>query len=302
MNGYAHAKYADSLAEFGKPRLLSHCDGWVLERPIASTPYKDAMGCYPLFACRDWSQLHKDLDDLQNDLVSLAIVADPFGDYDLHCLRSCFPDVVIPFKQHLVIDLSIPPDSFVSPHHRRNARKALHSLTVERCTDVETLSAQWTMLYGNLIERWGIRGLRAFSPTTFRKQLGVPGIEVFRALSGSETVGMTLWYVDRGVAYYHLGAYTEAGYESRASFALFSSVIEYFSSQHLLWINLGAGAGANTRGDDGLSRFKRGWATGERTAYFCGRIFNEPHYKEATKEAMATNSDYFPAYRTGEFV
>jgi hypothetical protein len=301
MNGYASAKYADSLAEFGKPRFLPHCGGWVLERPIASTTYNDAMGCYPLFACRDWSRLHKDLDELRNDLVSLAIVADPFGDYDPQYLRKCFPDLVNPFKQHLVIDLSRSPDSFVSPHHRRNARKALQSLHVDRVTDGESLTAQWTRLYDNLIARRGIRGLRAFSPASFKKQLAVPGIEVFRASFGAKTVGMTLWYVDRGVAYYHLGAYSDSGYELRASFALFWTVIEYFSSQHLQWINLGAGVGTAMKSDDGLNRFKRGWATGERSAYFCGSILNQQHYTEATKITKISNSNYFPAYRTGEF-
>jgi len=40
------------------------------------------MGCYPIFACMDWSQLHIDLGHIGDDLVSLALVTDPFVEYD----------------------------------------------------------------------------------------------------------------------------------------------------------------------------------------------------------------------------
>ena len=55
--GYAHPAYAESLAEFGVPRLLPRSGGWILERRIESFPDRDAAGCYPLFSCRDWSRL-----------------------------------------------------------------------------------------------------------------------------------------------------------------------------------------------------------------------------------------------------
>jgi hypothetical protein len=50
-----------------------------------------------------------------------------------------------------------------------------------------------------------------------------------------------------------------------------------------------------------LSRFKRGWATGTRTAYFCGRIFDRANYREITRASGCMATDYFPAYRQGEF-
>lgn len=303
MNGYTHAGYAASLAEFGTPRPLPRSGGWVLERPIPLTRYRDAMGCYPLFACQDWSQLRVDLDTLQDDLVSLAIVADPFGEHDPAYLRRCFPDLVVPFKEHMVIDLSRSPESFVDAHHRRNTRKSLERVNVERCADATVFAGEWNGLYANLVERHGIRGLAAFSATSFRAQLAVPGMIMFRATRDDETVGMTLWYADRGVAYYHLGAYSEAGYDLRASFALFRRAIEYFSAQGLPWLNLGAGAGlSSNRQEDGLSRFKRGWASGTRMAYFCGRIFDPQRYAETVRtRPAAAASDYFPAYRKGEF-
>jgi hypothetical protein len=302
MNGYTHAAYAAALAEFGSPRLLPGSGGWILERPIPLTPYRDAMGCYPLFACDDWSRLRADLETLRDELVSLAIVADPFGAHDPAYLRACFPDLVVPFKAHMVTDLSRSPESFVDAHHRRNTRVSLERLTVERCADATVVADEWSGLYATLLARHGIRGLAAFSAASFKAQLAVPGMTVFRAAHEDETVGMTLWYADRGVGYYHLGAYSETGYRLRASFALFWRVIEYFAAQGLKWLNLGAGAGlSDNPQEDGLARFKRGWATGTRQAYFCGRIFDPQRYAEALRAAHAADSGYFPAYRKAEF-
>jgi len=302
MNGYSHPAYAASLSEFGEPRALPRSSGWLLERPITATPYRDAMGCYPLFACRDWSKLDLDLEELSGELVSVALVADPFGDYDPAHLRKCFPTLVTPFKEHLVTDLSRSPESFVAAQHRRKARKALEQLEVQRCEDATLLLNDWIGLYANLIQRHGIRGLSAFSAESFKAQLAVPGITMFRAARDRDTVGITLWYTDGEVAYYHLGAYSEAGYESEASFALFWRALEYFASEGLKWLDLGAGAGlSGANRTDGLTRFKRGWSTGTRTAYFCGRIFDQGKYDEAMRARNITATDYFPAYRKGEF-
>jgi len=300
MNGYSHPGYAAALAEFGKPRALPRSEGWILERPILDTPYHDAMGCYPLFACRDWSKLDLDLDELRSELVTLTIVADPFGNHNPAQLGKCFPTVVTPFKEHLVTELSRSPESFVATQHRRKAQKALERLDIERVEDAGVFADRWIELYANLVRRHGIRGLTAFSPDSFRAQLAVPGISLFRAISENETVGMTLWYTNREVAYYHLGAYSDLGYELEASFALFWHVLEYFSRQGLQWLDLGAGAGLSAKdSSDGLTRFKRGWATGTRTAYLCGRIFDLSRYDQIMRDREA--NDYFPPYRKGEF-
>jgi hypothetical protein len=299
-NGYSHSRYAEALKEFGAPRHLYRSGGWLLERSAPGTSYRDAMGCYPLFACDDWSTLDQDLDELGDELVSVALVADPFGDHDPELLQKCFPDRVIPFKEHLVTDLSQTPDSFIDAQHRRKARRALERLKVEDCADPLRFVDDWNNLYANLIKRHRIQGLTAFSAASFKAQLAVPGISMFRATHDGETAGMTLWYADRGVAYYHLGAYSDLGYELEASFALFRHVLDYFANHGMRWLNLGAGAGLANEAD-GLTRFKRGWATGTRPAYFCGRIFDRFKYEEAMNARHIAPSDYFPGYRKGEF-
>jgi hypothetical protein len=291
------------MAEFGTPLELGRCGGWILKRQIPGFSYYDAMGCYPLFACRDWSELYADLEDIghENGLVSLSLVTDPFGDYDPAYLRRCFKNVVIPFKEHFIIDLSHPMDTFVCSHHRRYARKALRQVHVEKCEDPAQFINEWVDLYAALIERHNIAGILAFSELAFKKQLNVPGIVVFRAVYEETTVAMLLWYVQGEVGYYHLGASSDLGYELQASFALFWSAIEYFAANGLRWLNLGAGAGVSSDGTDGLSQFKRGWSTGTRTAYFCGRIFDHAKYSEIVQAKGIPATDYFPAYRQGEF-
>jgi hypothetical protein len=273
----------------------------MLEREIPGFPYRDGMGCYPLFSCQDWSQLHLDVEHIGDDLVSIALVTDPFGDYDEASLRQSFGDRVIPFKEHYIIDLERPIDTFASKHHRRYAQKALRMIRVEHCEEPERFADDWTDLYAALVQRHSITGLAAFSRESFLRQLRVPGVVAFRAIDREKTVGMLLWYVQGRVGYYHLGASSPEGYNLRASFALFWFAVEYFAATGNRWLDLGAGAGVKANGTDGLSRFKRGWCTGTRTAYFCGRVLNPAVYTKVAKARRISGTDYFPAYRKGEF-
>ena len=234
-------------------------------------------------------------------MITLAVVTDPFGEYDSAYLNWCFEDVIIPFKEHYIVDLARSMNTFACSHHRRYARKALRHLCVERCEDPSQFIDEWVDLYSILIRKYNIKGMLAFSRDAFDKQLSVPGIVVFRAMYEQTTVGILLWYIQGEVGYYHLGAYSDLGYEMRASFALFWFAIEFFSACGLKWLNLGAGAGVQGNETDGLSRFKRGWSTGTRTAYFCGRIFNRAKYAQMVKAKGISAGDYFPAYRQGEF-
>jgi len=303
VTGYLSRQYAESLDGFGTPCQLAASKGWLLKRPIPGFDYHDAMGCYPIFVCEDWSVLETDLKRIESEreIVCLSVVTDPFGDYDEALLGRCFQDRIIPFKQHYVVDLTRDPDTFVASHHRRNARRALSAVQVEDCATPKDFLEDWANLYSTLVERHGITGIAAFSKESFARQLSVPGIVAFRALYNDRTAGMLLWYTQGDRAYYHLGAYSPEGYESRASFALFSRSIDYFAERDFRWLNLGAAAGTRDPADSGLARFKQGWSTGTQTAYFCGRIFDRRLYHEIVNAVATTGTDYFPAYRLGEF-
>jgi len=297
--GYLHPGYAESLAEFGTLRELPFSGGWLLERTIPGTRARDAMGAYPLFACHEWSRLHLDLAGLEGELVSVSLVADPFGNYDRTLLDECF-DVVIPFKQHFVADLREPPEAIVSKHHRKYALKALNEMKVQICPEPLDLLEEWVSLYGTLREKHGLTGIRAFSRTAFEKQLALPGLIALRAERQGTTLAANLFFVQGETAYDHLTASSPEGYECRASYALKWCAMQYFGAR-VRWIDWGGGAGATADQSDGLTVFKSGWAQTTRPAYFCGRVLDRAAYDEMARARGLEHSPYFPAYRDGEF-
>jgi hypothetical protein len=299
MMGYLHPRYTESLSEFGDPLELPASQGWLLKRAIRGVA--DAMGAYPLFVCADWTRLRDDLESMREPIVSMVVVTDPFGRYDEALLSKSFKDLVLPFKTHFARDLSKPLGNNISAHHARNTRLALKQLLVERCAEPASHLDEWFRLYSLLTERHQVRGIRAFSRRAFGLQLDTPGMVCFRALRGEETVGMTLWYEQNSVAYYHLGAYTNEGYALRASFALFHVALEHFAASGFEFASLGAGAGIGTAAEDGLSRFKQGWSNVTRKTFLCGRICNRREYESLMAATASARADYFPAYRAGEF-
>jgi hypothetical protein len=232
-----------------------------------------------------------------------VVVIDPLANRPPSELARLFPDLARPLKEHFVVELDGEPHRSVDAHHRRNARKALRTLSVERSEAPSEWASQWIALYAELIARHEISGIPALSPAALREQLEVPGAVAFRAREADASVAMLVWYVVGRAAYYHLGASSPRGYALHASFALFWEALAYFAQLGLTTLELGGGAGAVARADDGLSRFKRGWSTGTRTAYLCGRIFDHRAYAElaARRGTAASASGYFPAYRSGEF-
>lgn len=296
-SGYLHPGYAASFDEIATPRELTRCGGWILERRIEGSNLRDAMGCYPLFCCRDWSRLAEDLADLAGDLVSVTIVTDPFGRFGLEDLRSAF-DVVRPFKRHYVTDLTNYAGS-ATRRHQRNTAKAMRAVVLSRVTEPMTFAGQWIELYGQLSERHRLAGLQAFSPRCLTRQLAVPGLRMFAAAEDGRTVGLHLWYVQGDVAYGHLGATSSRGHELMASYALYAFAIEQLRTE-VRWLALGGSAGRFDDDEDGLTRFKEGWATGTRQVYLCGVVLERDAY--ARLSAGRSTSGYFPAYRCGELV
>ena len=295
LAGYQHAAYAKSLAEFGEPRELLCAGGWLLERGVPGRAERDAMGCYPLFCVRNWSGLSKDFTEIGPGLVSVALVTDPFGEYLPDDLRMCF-DKVVDFKKHHVVDFSKP--LVISKHHKYYSRRAAVEVKVEAGPPPHGFAEEWSELYASLVRRHGLKGIKAFSRTSFEQQMKVPGMVVFRGTEHGALVGAHLWYVQQDVAYSHLAASTERGYELNCSYAIHSAVVEYFRSQ-VRCVNLGAGAGTSEN-QDGLTRFKAGWANCARTAYFCGRVLNPERYAELNRGMHLKETNYFPAYRGGE--
>ena len=251
------------------------------------------MGAYPLCCCARWDGFAEDMADLPEDLVTLSLVTDPFGNWTPDLLHDTFQDVVHPYKEHVVID---PRNVSPSAHHRRNIRRSLQQVDVTLVASPATFTPQWQDLYDELVQRHEISGIPAFSTRSFQDQLEVPGIVVFRGDVAGELAGAILCYQDQDRAYYHLGAYSEKGYASLASYALFDAAITHFAAAGVDRFSIGAGAGVRNDGTDGLTRFKRGWSKETRTVFFCGRVLNTKAYSKLTGGRSGTS--FFPSYRS----
>jgi hypothetical protein len=301
MTGYLHPLYAKSLSEFGMPFNLPRCGGWLLERRIPNSNLKDAMGSYPLFCCPDWRGLPPDIDKLKDRYVTISLVADPFAPVSADDLSQYF-QTVRPFKNHFVIDMNDHTNRRISQHHRYYARRALKHMEVTLVDDPKACLGEWVRLYQILIDRHDLKSIKAFSKTAFSIQFEVPGLVIFRASRNGRTIGMHLWYLQSGIAYSHLSAFDHEAYSLRAAYALHWFAIQEFKrdrAQDVRWIDLGAGAGVEADARNGLSAFKRGWATDQKVKYFCGSVFNWENYR-LLAETNRINSGYFPAYRAGE--
>ena len=296
--GYAHPSYVQSLADFGTPRLLPRSQGWILVRRVPGHSCLDAMGPYPLFACVDWSMLAHDLEELSDELLTLAVVPDPFGDHNEADLRKCF-EVVRVWKPRYVVDLSYPTRPIGKARHRTYARAALRHVSVESHPTPAALAREWAELYAELIRRHRLTGIKAFSPRCLAAQLSVPGMVAFVARRQGAAVAMQLWLVHDDVAYFHLGASSAEGYRIRASYALQLVASDWFVGK-VRWLDLGAAAGTGPGGSGGLAQFKRGWSTGTRPTYFCARVFDDVRYADVLHASGVAETDYFPAYRRGE--
>jgi hypothetical protein len=291
--------YAQVFKDFATPRALSRCGGWILERQTPSLHYRDAMGCYPLFACSDWSQLSADIDSLDRELVSITLVTDPFGSFQQEDLLNAF-DGVKQFKAHLITDLKEFPKVLPGGTTRRNVSKALANLDLALCPKPNLYIDEWNALYAGLCKQHGIVGIRAFSKKSFESLFKVPGLTMLRASHQNITVGLHLWMTSGNVAYGHLGATSQLGNKFKAAYALYWFAINTFREQ-FDWLDLGSATGLQDNQVNGLLNFKRRWATGTRPVYLCSRILNQDKYVELSQKTQQQHSNYFPAYRSGEF-
>jgi hypothetical protein len=73
--------------------------------------------------------------------------------------------------------------------------------------------------------------------------------------------------------------------------------LEAFAAEGIAWAALGGGAGTHSA-SEGLCRFKKGWSSQTRPAYFCGRILDRARYDALVARSASPTTTYFPAYRT----
>ena len=257
--GYADPAYAAALARRRGAAGLPRCGGSLLVRPTpdAADPRRDR----PLPAVRVRGLVGPGArisTMLRDQLVSVSLVADPFGGWTAEGLRACFPDLMAPFKEHHVVDLGADAPASARTTAATRARRCATS-TWRSSTRPADLLDDWIALYDNLVRRHEITRHRGVLARGVRGAVRGPRPRRAARLGGGrDRRRHALVRPRRRRRTTTCGAYSERGYELKASFALFATALEHFAAARASpGSSLGAGAGVGDGAGDGLDRFKR---------------------------------------------
>ena len=299
MEGYLHPLYAQSFSAIGTPIFLPKSKGWLIKREIPGTPFFDAMGPYPLFFCEHWQHLIDDLEDQSDQLISVSLVIGPFSNIPIKEFGQFF-EVFYRYKDHYLLDTSLPLTESISKYSRRDARRALKDVTVEHKISPDIDLNEWVDLYNHLIMRHNISGIRAFSRESFAKQIAIPNTHYFRAVHNGKIVGGNIYYLHQNVAYGHLLALSPLGYSFGASHAIKWIAIQHLSKM-IRWINFGGGTEKDGANQNGLDSFKLNWTNSIKKSYFVGKILQKEIYDHLTDLSDDAQDNWFPSYRTNNY-
>jgi hypothetical protein len=289
---WASAAYASVFQDVAEPLWVPAWGAHVLTREIPGGGGRDAIGVYPLAVFGPEADLRPGLAYLREQgLVSVGLTPDPATAPPVAELSAAF-GLCVPFKTHFVVDYG--REVRFSKHHRYEVKKALRQVSVAVVALGDHLEA-WCGLYAELAERHEIGGLSAFSPAAFERLAKVEGLTVLGAFADGVLVSMHLWITDpaSGHGYSLLAASSAEGYRRSAAYAVYDASIRLFAD--LKTLNLGGGAGLAAV-EDGLTRFKKGFANAEAQAHFCGAVLDEARYAELSG-GVTMPATPFPAYR-----
>lgn len=291
IHPYGSEAYAKAFAGVAEAVELPATGVWVLGRNIPGSQRCDLVGCYPRTAIPVDGELENDFPALRlAGYVSLTMATDVFFRPEPTQLGRMF-DVCRPFKWHYILDCNEP--FAYARHHRYEVSRSRRHCTV-RAVDLTQHMQPWLDLYRTLVRRRGVKGLADFSDGYFTKLAKLDGLLATAALHEDEIVGMHLWLIHGKWVYSHLGASSESGYRMGASYALYDDVINRFYGSHS--IDFGGVAGTTDNVQDGLARFKRGFANTNAPSYLCGKILDVDAYR-ALCVSCGEVQGFFPAYR-----
>lgn len=289
VHPYKTMKYAQSLAHWGEAFYVDAWQSPVILRKIDGGGF-DAAGVYPFCVLPKDADIAAGLARLkEHGAVSVVLVLDDFHRPQIQTLEPHF-SLLRPFKTHYVHDPKKGEVSYDS-HHRRSLRKAQKQVKIG-VLDLSKDWQNWHALYDYIIKDMGLTGLHAFPTAHHQVLFHLEGITAIGAWAGDELASAHIWAEDGETIHSHLVASNAKGYETRAAYAVNDFSIKHFSAAKI--INFGGGAGIDNSEDDGLARFKRGFANDTAQSYLCGAVLDAEKYNELSS---GKKTDYFPAYR-----
>lgn len=282
--GYHHPSYAESFTDAGEVRHLRGSGSWLLTRPIADTPWRDALLGYPHLAARDPRGLHEDVQAVAAlaDIVAVSALTDPLSSLDEELLRPSFPDLVRVDARHFIADLVT---FWPARDHRRAVREALRQVDVEVEDAPAALVPAWDALDGPALPGSEL----GLSTESLGRQLALPGCVAFSVLDEDGPVAMAVVYVSGEDATLHAMSSSAAGESLGARYALIQTIVEDMAGRGLRRLDLGSA--------DAEPAFMEGWTQELRPAYRCGRVVDRLAYDELVTDAGTGDSAAFPAYR-----
>lgn len=226
--------------------------------------------------------------------VSLTLVSDPFFGPRIERLTEAF-DIVRPLKTLFVNNPNRKLK--LGEQHRRNTNKALAVCTVSRA-DLAKNAELCASIYTDFAVARGFVASRLFPVEHFRRLALVPGAELHLVEVGTDVVGFHIWMMHSGVVYSHLTALTAEGRARRGGYALSMFALDAFRNHDK--IVFGGSAGVTDTPNDGLARFKSGFANETAESILCGKIVRPDDYRALSGEItddQQSGAGFFPKYR-----
>lgn len=290
---YATLEYANTLRHVGEPLYVPPWRTWVIAREIRPG-LRDAMGTYPVACLAEDADVAAGLDALRlQGMVSVTLVVDGLSGPPLQSLQAAF-GLGRPFKAHHLVD-QVSGRYDPSRHHRLEVRRAeRRGVDVREVRLADVLDA-WIDLYRELGTRHRMSDVQSFPRDAFVALQACAGLTTIGAFVAGELVGCHLWIEHGAVVRSHLGASSAQGYAVGAAYAVYDHSLRRFGGKV---VDLGGAAGVDVRGEDGLTRFKAGFANATRMSYVFGSMLDPAVYARLAADGPdGVRTDYFPAYR-----
>lgn len=297
---YNSMEYCSCLEGFGTPLELDGMPGCLLRRRIPGTGLDDLVYPYPMFTVTDEDSLLGSLRSQKTGgCVSATIVTDPLAGFD-PCSGEW--DLALRWKTHLIADNALPSANTFSDKVCYYSRRAAGRFGFEVRLSPDGrpgLLGDWMRLWEVLVERHGLKGLKALSPGYFQGLFALDGVLPAILSDGEGIHAIHIWIVDGNDAYSHLHASDTRAYDCSANYLLYSEELKLLSELGCRRCLLGSASGGG--GEDGLYAFKRQFANATADNHLLGLVMDRAAYAELTGSPLH-DGGYFPAYRRGELL